>query len=288
MRLITMFLLLTLPLLAADYDTIWATNSKQLEGHRAAYFATATHTHLGLGDLKADGTVPLTADWDMGSFSIRALTLQSDVTTGTAPFTVASETRVTHLNADLLDDLDSAAFALSGHTHSGVYQPADADLTTWAGVTPSANGQSLVAAADYAAMRTLLDVPTAGHTHTIARTVTFTLDGSGSEIADNTAGWWVLPWAFTATRWTLLADVSGAIKIDVWVDTYANYPPDNGDTVTGGHEPEIAASGVKAQDTDISDWGDVTWASGSVVKVSVDSCTTITHAVLVIEGTSTE
>ena len=38
------------------------------------------------------------------------------------------------------------------------YQPLDADLTTWAGVTSSANGRSLVSAADYAAMRALLDL----------------------------------------------------------------------------------------------------------------------------------
>ena len=37
-------------------------------------------------------------------------------------------------------------------------QAYDADLTTWAGLTPSANAQSLVTAANYAAMRTLLDV----------------------------------------------------------------------------------------------------------------------------------
>lgn len=37
-------------------------------------------------------------------------------------------------------------------------QAYDADLTTWAGVTPSANGQSLVSAANYAAMRTALDL----------------------------------------------------------------------------------------------------------------------------------
>jgi hypothetical protein len=35
-------------------------------------------------------------------------------------------------------------------------QAYDADLTTWAGLTPSANAQSLVTAADYSAMRTLL------------------------------------------------------------------------------------------------------------------------------------
>jgi len=35
-------------------------------------------------------------------------------------------------------------------------QAYDADLTTWAGITPSANVQSLCAAADYAAMLALL------------------------------------------------------------------------------------------------------------------------------------
>lgn len=38
------------------------------------------------------------------------------------------------------------------------FQPLDADLTTWAGLTPSANAQSLVTAANYAAMRALLDL----------------------------------------------------------------------------------------------------------------------------------
>lgn len=61
--------------------------------------------------LLKDGTRPLTANWDAGSFEIRAETLESDVATGTAPLTVASTTKVTNLNADLLDGLEAAAFA---------------------------------------------------------------------------------------------------------------------------------------------------------------------------------
>jgi len=72
----------------------------------------------GLGDddhaqyLLANGTRTLTADWDAGSFEIRAQTFESDVVTGTAPFTIASTTLVTNLNADLLDGTSIADFIL--------------------------------------------------------------------------------------------------------------------------------------------------------------------------------
>ena len=65
---------------------------------------------VGSGDLLADGTVPLTANWDVGAFSITGLTFISDVATGTAPFTVASTTAVSNLNADLLDGNEASAF----------------------------------------------------------------------------------------------------------------------------------------------------------------------------------
>jgi len=52
-------------------------------------------------------------------------------------------------SAWVLEDAATALTSIGG-------QAADADLTTWAGVTPSANGQSLVAAANYAAMNALL------------------------------------------------------------------------------------------------------------------------------------
>lgn len=96
----------------------------------------------GGGDLKADGTVPLTAAWDAGSYAIRAETFESDVATGTAPLTIASTTVVTNLNADLLDGESASAF-----------QDADADLTTYAGITPSANVQTFLGYADFDAMQ---------------------------------------------------------------------------------------------------------------------------------------
>lgn len=74
---------------------------------------------LGVADvLLRDGSRALTANWDAGSFQIRAETLQSDVATGTAPLVVASTTVVTNLNADLLDGNHAAAFALASHNHA--------------------------------------------------------------------------------------------------------------------------------------------------------------------------
>lgn len=65
-----------------------------------------------------NGSTPLTADWDAGSYTIRALKFYSDQATGTAPLTVSSTTKVSNLNVDYLDGISSESF-----------QPIDADLT---------------------------------------------------------------------------------------------------------------------------------------------------------------
>ena len=85
--------------------------------------ATTLHKHDhggmdGLGDddhtiyLLADGTRALSANWDVGAFTVTALRFVSDQTTGTAPFTVASTTVVSNLNADLLDGSEGSAYLL--------------------------------------------------------------------------------------------------------------------------------------------------------------------------------
>jgi hypothetical protein len=75
-------------------------------------------TGAGTGDLLSDGTVPLTANWDVGSFKITAQQLESDVVTGTAPLVVASTTLVPNLNADQVDGNEAAAL-LSRANHTG-------------------------------------------------------------------------------------------------------------------------------------------------------------------------
>lgn len=115
-----------------------ATIALYAEGVDASSLAVPTSVEvLNSVFVRKDGTQALTADWDAGSFEIRAQTFESDVATSTAPLIVASTTVVTNLNADLLDGqhgsyfLDSANFtgtnwtdltdggATTLHSHAG-------------------------------------------------------------------------------------------------------------------------------------------------------------------------
>jgi hypothetical protein len=75
----------------------------------------------GSGDLLADGTVPLTANWDVGAFTIRALGFVSDVATGTAPFTVASTTEVANLHAATATLATTATTANAGDSATAFF-----------------------------------------------------------------------------------------------------------------------------------------------------------------------
>lgn len=124
--------------------------------------------------------------------------------------------------------------------------------------------------------------------HSNVLTLTFIIDGGGSAIATGQKGHLEIPFACTLMAWTLLADVAGAIVIDIWKDTYANFPPTNNDAMPGaGKEPTIAATNQKAQDTDISDWTAVAVAAGDILAFNVDSCTAITRVTLSLKATKT-
>jgi hypothetical protein len=89
----------------------------------------------------ADGSVPLTADWDIGPNKLTAEQLESDVATGTAPFVVASTTKVDNLNADLLDDQTGSYYL----THANMTDLASGDgHTQYVLLAGRATGQTIV------------------------------------------------------------------------------------------------------------------------------------------------
>lgn len=58
---------------------------------------------------------------------------------------------------------------------------------------------------------------------------------------------------FLIEGWFLLADQVGSARVEVWNDTFANYPPTVADTITGGADPTLA-SALTAQSDGLSAW----------------------------------
>src|SRR3990167_6058791 len=85
---------------------------------------------------------------------------------------------------------------------------------------------------------------------TNAVAIQFIIDGAGAAIATGEKGHLVIPRALHLYGWELLADQSGSILVDVWKDTYANFPPANADSICGTDEPEIVTA-AKAQNINV-------------------------------------
>lgn len=92
-----------------------------------------------------------------------------------------------------------------------------------------------------------------------------------------------MPFAFTITSVTLLADQSGSVVVDIWKDTYANFPPTVADTICASALPTL--SGVDhSQDTTLVGWTTLL-AKGDVLRFNVQSVTTCQRVAVSIDGT---
>lgn len=123
--------------------------------------------------------------------------------------------------------------------------------------------------------------PVSGLVHTI----NYVIDGGGAVIATGLKGDLVIDFACTITKWTLLGDVSGSLVVDVWRDSYANYPPVIGDVITASAKPTISSS-TKGQSSTLTGWTTAI-AAGDVLRFNVNSASTITRATLALTVTRT-
>jgi len=110
--------------------------------------------------------------------------------------------------------------------------------------------------------------------------IVFVIDGGGAAITTGEKGHIRLPFAGTIISATLLADRSGSIVIDIWKDTYANFPPTNADSITASAPPTISAA-TKSTDSTLTGWT-TTFASGDVLAFNVDSVVTIERVTLAL------
>lgn len=107
-----------------------------------------------------------------------------------------------------------------------------------------------------------------------------TWDGGGSVIAAGTMGRIRVPFACTIQNVTLLANQVGSAVVDIWKDTYANYPPTAADSITASAKPTLS-SAQKYEDTILTGWTKNVQA-GDVMIFHIDSASIITQLVLVL------
>jgi len=103
--------------------------------------------------------------------------------------------------------------------------------------------------------------------------IEFVIDGGGSAITTGTKGYIEIPWDCTIDSVTMLADQSGSAVVDIWVDTYANYPPLDADSITASAVPTISTA-IKSQDATLTGWT-TSLTKGSIVGYNVDSAATV-------------
>lgn len=170
--------------------------------------------------------------------------------------------------------------SISAISNSLVFDTGTAVLvntTTSTGATFEVNGTTRISGATTLAnlagtgLRNVL-ADTNGLLSAVAATSVFPilLDGGGAAITTGIKGDFVVPFNCTVTGWTILSTISGSIVVDIWQDTYANFPPTVADTITGANKPTLS-SAVRNQATGLS-WS---LTAGSILRINVDSASTV-------------
>ena len=116
-------------------------------------------------------------------------------------------------------------------------------------------------------------------------TINIIIDGGGAEIADATEVDVEIPYNCTISAVTALADQSGSIVVDLWMEDYANYPPADADTITSA-TPVTITTATKSQDSTLTNWI-TALVAGEILRAHVDSCTTIQRVTISLKVTRT-
>lgn len=113
--------------------------------------------------------------------------------------------------------------------------------------------------------------------------ISFIVDGGGATIETGNVGDVQVPYNCIITGWTMLADQTGNIVMDIMKDTYANFPPVHADVITGSQIKPRINSGIKNTTSTLTGWSSTTITAGDILRFNVASISTITRATLVLD-----
>lgn len=101
---------------------------------------------------------------------------------------------------------------------------------------------------------------------------TVVFDAGGAVLSTGPAGDFPIPFDCTITGWVLLAEGTGSVVVDIWRDTYANFPPTVADTICGGNKPTISSGSKNRDITTLTGWSK-TLTIGQTLRFNIDSAT---------------
>lgn len=112
------------------------------------------------------------------------------------------------------------------------------------------------------------------------------IDGGGSVITTGIKGYFRVPTACTITKVTVLeisaTPVSSSIVLDIWKDTFTNYPPTVADTITASAKPTLSAA-IKSENSTLTGWT-TSVSAGDTFGVNVDSVTSAVKVLMLLEA----
>ena len=112
-------------------------------------------------------------------------------------------------------------------------------------------------------------------------TINFIIDGGGEAISTGIKGDLIVDVDATILSQTMLLDQASTTILDIWVDTYAGYPPEVAETITASAKPETSAA-IKDQDATLTGWTK-TISAGETIRFNVDANDAATRILIALK-----
>lgn len=181
---------------------------------------------------------------------------------------------------ETLQPLDATLTALAAFNTNGLLTQTAADTFTGRTLTGTANQIDVSNGNGVSGNPTISLSATAR-----AASIEIVIGDNASVISTGVKGYMEVPFACTITAARAFADASGSIVVDIWKDTYANFPPLDADSITAS-APVTISSAVKSQDTTLTGWT-TSLAAGDILGFNVDSATTVKQVTISLLVTRT-
>lgn len=108
----------------------------------------------------------------------------------------------------------------------------------------------------------------------------YVINGFGSVITTGVKAFIPAPFSGTIKAVELEADQSGSIVVDIWKDTYTNFPPTVADSICASAKPTLS-SAQKSYDSTLTGWTK-TITKRDIIAFNVDSITTCTRVTITL------